>query len=254
MGRQNDYEVGAMPTTIPPRTLTIAARFNGPLTSANGGYACGLLARYAAPDIGPHASVTLHTPPPLGTPIELSRKGSRVHAWAGDELIATVAASAPDRMDRLEPVSVQAAQDAAARFTGHQGHPFPTCFVCGVDRQDSSGLFLSPGPMPSSPGTVACTWTPDESVLSPAGAVPDEIVWSVLDCPGGWTGDPAREPMVLGRMAARILAPLRPHQQYVVVGSAAGRQGRTATKDTALFDADGALVAQAAAIWVAVNA
>jgi hypothetical protein len=72
--------------------------------------------------------VTLHAPPPLGTPIELSGKGDRVHAWVGDELIATVAASAPDRMDRIGPVPVPAAEQAAARFTGHQGHPFPSCF------------------------------------------------------------------------------------------------------------------------------
>jgi hypothetical protein len=98
--------------------------------------------------------------------------------------------------------------------------------VCGVDREDSGGLFLSPGPVASMPDTVACTWTPDESVLSAAGAVPDEIVWSVLDCPGGRTGDPAREPMVLGRMAARILTPPRPHQQHVVVGRLAGAASR----------------------------
>ena len=46
-------------------TVTIDRRFRGPLRSANGGYACGLLGSR----VGPAAEVTLRLPPPLERPL-----------------------------------------------------------------------------------------------------------------------------------------------------------------------------------------
>jgi hypothetical protein len=45
------------------QTITIARRFRGPPNSGNGGYVCGMLARY----ITGAAEVTLRAPPPLET-------------------------------------------------------------------------------------------------------------------------------------------------------------------------------------------
>src|SRR3954467_11883414 len=53
---------GAGPVLIP-------RRFNGPRASANGGYTCGLIARY----VGGPAEVSLRSPPPLDTALELVR-------------------------------------------------------------------------------------------------------------------------------------------------------------------------------------
>jgi hypothetical protein len=49
-------------------TVVLAARFNGPPGSANGGYACGMAA--GALTIGP-AEVVLRRPPPLDVPLEV---------------------------------------------------------------------------------------------------------------------------------------------------------------------------------------
>ena len=65
--------------------VTIPARFNGPPGSANGGYACGLVA--AA--IGPAATVRLLSPPPLDVPLERRREADgAVRLLAGDVAVA----------------------------------------------------------------------------------------------------------------------------------------------------------------------
>jgi hypothetical protein len=235
----------------PGAELLIEARFNGPPASANGGYACGLIARHAASALGSQVAVTLHAPPPLDTRLRLVTGGRRAHAFAGDELIAGAAADLTD-MAAPGPVSWSLAAEAEAAFTGDRGHPFPTCFVCGTSRPAGDGMALRPGRVTGRSDTVACRWWPDQT-LAVAGVIPPELVWAALDCPGGWTGEPAREPMVLGRMVARIDAPPRPGRPHVLVGQQLARNGRTATNLTALFDEHGAPLARAAAIWVAIT-
>jgi hypothetical protein len=51
-------------------TLTIPARFNGPPSSANGGYTCGLVAGLVGTEV---ASVSLRAPPPLERPLAVRR-------------------------------------------------------------------------------------------------------------------------------------------------------------------------------------
>lgn len=223
--------------------MFIDGRFNGPPASANGGYACGVIAAAAAEALGGPVAVTLVAPPPLDTELHLSAAGRRAHVFAGEELVATAAldssgVAAPD------PVSLSVAADAEASFTG-SGHPFPTCFVCGTSRTGDDGMGLRPGPVPGRPSTVACRWTPS--------AVAPELVWAALDCPGGWTDDPAREAMVLGRMVARIDELPQAGRAHVLVGQRVDRNGRTATNITALYDEDGRMLARATAIWVAVS-
>jgi hypothetical protein len=233
----------------PDLAFSIAARFNGPPASANGGYACGTLAGLAAPAFGPRVTVSLHSPPPLDAPLSLRIGPRRGHALHGDSLLATVAPSATPIavVDAVEPRTALQAQEA---YTGHVGHPFPTCFVCGTDREPGDGLLLRPGRVPGRTDLVACVWTPDESVAGPGGAVRPEVVWSVLDCPGGWTGDPAREPAVLGRMTARIDAAPRIGEQCVVVGRLENRSEHTAVNTTALYGPGGNLLGLAEALWL----
>ncbi len=74
-----------MSPTATLATVTVARRFNGPLTSANGGYACGLLARHVD---GP-AEVTLRRPVPLDRELDLERHDDgRVTLHDGDTLLA----------------------------------------------------------------------------------------------------------------------------------------------------------------------
>ena len=58
---------------VPTETVTIGRRYRGPLDSANGGYAAGLLVR-----IGDAAEVTLRLPPPLERPLTIRRDGDRL--------------------------------------------------------------------------------------------------------------------------------------------------------------------------------
>ncbi|MGH2716864.1 MAG: hypothetical protein ACRDM7_23840, partial [Thermoleophilaceae bacterium] len=58
-----------------PEPLTIPARFNGPPSSANGGYACGRVAELVGTE---EVAVSLRLPPPLERPLEVVRDGERV--------------------------------------------------------------------------------------------------------------------------------------------------------------------------------
>ncbi|MFI6252349.1 hypothetical protein [Streptomyces sp. NPDC051016] len=152
----------------------------------------------------------------------------------------------------LDAVSPAEAAQASHGFRGFTGHPFPTCFACGHERAAGDGLALAPGPVEGRQGTVACLWTPTDEQAAADGHVPDELLWSVLDCPGGWTGDPCAEPMVLNRMTAVITRRPAAQETCVVMGVLRRRQGRTAVVDTAVFDASGREAGRASAVWVAV--
>ena len=74
-----------MSPTATMSTVVIARRHNGPPETANGGYACGLVARHVD---GP-AHVSLRRPVPLATPLELERHDDgHVTLHDGDALIA----------------------------------------------------------------------------------------------------------------------------------------------------------------------
>lgn len=231
-------------------TLTIAARFNGPPGHAQGGYACGRLAAIAAGHLSGQARVTLHAPVPLDTPLCYQVSGRRGYASAGDVLVATV--SEPGLVfDPPEPVSSAEAVAAHARFAGRHGHPFPSCFACGISRP-GDGLGLTPGRLRDRPGMVACVWTPDPAFARTDLSVPAELVWSALDCPGGWISDLVSEPRVLTSMTAQILELPRAGRSYVITAKLMGAAGRTVASATALYEADRAgPIATATTIWLA---
>ncbi|MEU8501953.1 hypothetical protein AB0C86_35290 [Streptomyces lavendulae] len=229
------------------RTVRLSAGYNGPPDTANGGYACGTFAKVAADHHRPPVAVALLVAPPLDRALEFRPGARRSQIWDGDRLIATMTTAAAE-FPTVDAVSLRTAVEASGRYRGHVSHPFPTCFVCGVNREPADGFPVAPGEVPGALGTVACPWTPTE-----ASAERPELVWSVLDCPGGWTSDPIREPMVLTRMVAVLHRPPRPLAPHVVVARRRRRQGRTATVDTALHDDRGELVAKATAMWTAVG-
>ncbi|MFJ2781194.1 hypothetical protein [Kitasatospora sp. NPDC087315] len=229
--------------------IRIDRRYNGPPDSAHGGYACGLVAARARRMLatGGDLVVQLHAPPPLDTGLRTARSGKRVHVWHGEELIATASprAAVAGPVDFVPPA---VAEHAMRRYEGHRSHPFPTCFVCGPDHRD--GPRLAPGPVPGPGNRVACVWTPDAADGDGTGAVTEESVWAVLDCPGGWTLDPLRGPLVLGRMTARVSALPRVGEAVVVVGRGVPGDGKVLTCTTALFRRDGTELGRAVATWV----
>src|SRR5215203_1576866 len=93
--------------------VTIPARFNGPPATANGGYACGLVASA----IGPSATVRLTAPPPLDVPLVLRRDNGAARLFDGETLIAEGGPGAPAGEVRRPPAFDEAAR-AAEGYAG----------------------------------------------------------------------------------------------------------------------------------------
>lgn len=227
-------------------SVTIPARFNGPPGSANGGYACGLVA--AA--IGPEATVRLSSPPPLDTPLRRTALGDgSVTLMHGDVLVATGVPGAV-RLDAAPPPRFEDASRASERFAGRDpsNHAFPSCFVCGPER-GGDGLRLFPGPV-GDDGLLACGWRPDPS-LGRDGIVDPLFVWAALDCPSGFACMPLGTPTVLASMTAALRGVVHTARDYVVTAWPIASEGRKHRAGAALHDArDGALVAVADALWI----
>lgn len=216
--------------------MRIAARFNGPVGSANGGVTAGRLAAY----VGASAvEVTLRRPPPLGVDLRVDAAQGTARLYDGEVLVAE---AAPATVEVTPGPAVTVEQAAATAYAGLVDHPFPTCFVCGTERDD--GLGLRPGPLGD--GRVACTWTPDDD--DPV------MVWAALDCPGGWSADLPGRPMVLGRIALQRTGAVVPGEPHVVVGWTTGAEGRKTHTATALHAPDGSVLAIARATWIALPA
>jgi hypothetical protein len=226
-------------------SLTIAARFNGPPGSGQGGYTCGLVASLME---GP-AEVTLRSPPPLERELAVERSDGAVTVRDGQTAVAE-ARPASGELELPEPVGVDEARAASEAGYEHWAgsHPFPTCLVCGPERRPPDGFAIFPGELPGG-GRFAAPWVPDESLGDP---VPPEFVWAALDCP---TSAPVANfgdgpPVVLGRLAARLLAPVRAGQPHAIVSWALGVDGRKRSAAAALFTEEGEGVAWSRATWI----
>jgi len=230
------------------RHLVVEPRFCGPPGSANGGYVSGLLAASFSPDA--IVEVTLRRPPPLGVRLDLSDDAGLVELR--DSAVGVAEARTVDALADAPPgVPFDVADAAAARYGGRDEHPFPTCFVCGVDRDAGDGMRLEPGPVGD--GVVAAVWCPHPTLADAARLVGREFVWAALDCPGGWSSDLRGRPMVLGRMTARVVDVPRVGDRCVVVGQLRGAEGRKAFTASALYGPGGELLAHAQATWFHVS-
>jgi len=223
------------------RQIVVAERFNGPPGSGNGGYVCGTLA--ALVGTGPVA-VRLLRPPRLGVPHAVD--GGRL--LDGDAVVAEAAVWTDDRPD-LPPAVLDADAEAASqRFAGYDLHPFPSCFGCGTDRED--GLRIFPGPVAGTT-SVAAPWRPGPT-LAVTGSIPAPVVWTALDCPGGWA-IAGSAVVVLGTMVGQTLRSVCPGDELVVTAAPAGVQGRRRYAVSAVRTTTGELVAWSRQTWVEVN-
>lgn len=234
----------------PMTALTIPSRYCGPPDSGNGGYVAGLLSAHRAGSNG--TVVTLHAPPPLDVELTVDLESSQTgdaHLYHGDQLVASAREAEP--FDALvPPAGFEVAELAAAGYPGFSKHPFPGCFVCGPDRDRGDGLRLFPGRLDDGTGRTACPWVPDASATDSSGHVPPEIVWSALDCPGGWTADLEHEPRVLGRISGRVRDVPKPGDHCVIMGQSLGSDGRKTYVGTTIYAPDGVILGQALATWL----
>lgn len=228
--------------------VVIDRRFHGPPESGNGGYVCGVVAGL----VGDVAEVTLRQPPPLDTPLQVQRlDGDAVALLEGDALIAE-GAPASVEIEVAQPVSFSDAEAAVKSYIGFRRHRFPTCFVCGPKRDEGDGLRIFPGRV-AGRDIVAAPWTPDASLAGKDGQVRPEIVWAALDCPSGFTVMSLETVSVLGRLAVKLVAPVRPGERHVAIGWRRGVEGRKLNSGSALFSVEGELRAFARATWIRIG-
>lgn len=228
-------------------SIEIEDRFNGPLSSGNGGYCSGVLAGL----LDGVAEVRLRRPVPLDAPldVEWAADGS-VRALEGETLVAE-AREIPslDLEVPSPPVGLEEARRAMTGYRGLADGMFSRCFVCGRAREDAFGVF--PGPVEGR-RLVASTWTPPGWSADEEGDVRPEFVWATLDCPTYFALYTEGElpPSVLAQMAARIDAPVRAGEEHVVVAWPLESEGRKRFAGSAVLDRDGAPLALARALLI----
>jgi hypothetical protein len=227
--------------------IVIPPRFNGPPTSAHGGYTCGVVSRLLGANA---ATVRLRQPPPLDRPLR----------WDGDRLLdgdEVVAEGTPrdagdvviPDVDVPPPVSFEAARAASRQFAGFDDHPFPTCFGCGPLRDEGDGLRLFAGKVDGQ-AVSAAPWVPHPSLLVD-GDIPVEVVCASLDCPGAWStlGD-IEGVFVLGTMQVSVLGKVAVGERHVAMGWRIGLEGRKLLCGSALHTAGGDLVGCSHQTWI----
>ena len=227
-------------------SLSIPSRFNGPLDSGNGGYCAGIVANF----LEGAAEVSLRSPVPLETPLEVVRANDGSVRVLDREALVVEARSAPElEVEVPMPVSPQEAQSAARRYRGRSDGIFSRCFVCGPAREDAFGVFAG---AVEDRELVASPWTPPSWTADAAGHVLPEFVWAVLDCPTYFAVYMEVElPLsVLARLTARIEAPVLADEEHVVIGWPLEADGRKRHAGSAVLSADGETLAAAHALLI----
>ena len=219
--------------------ITLARRFRGPLTSANGGYAAGRLAAFLDVD---EVEVTLRLPPPLDRPLAVRREDGSVLLLDGGALVAEARPASVDA-DPPSAVSFAEAEDAATRHVRVGDEVFRQCFTCGI-REENDGLQIYAGAVAGREPLHAAPWVVRESA--------PEMVWAAIDCPGAYAvGAAGRGEIVLGRMTTRVVRVPDVGERCVVVSWALGEDGRKLFAGTALFAENRDLLAIARQTWIA---
>jgi hypothetical protein len=215
------------------RSIVIPRRYRGPLRSANGGYAAGLLAC----EVGGAAEVTLRLPPPLDTELEVRPDGERALLLDGEAVVAEARVAHPE----LAPPSTPSFDDVAGTAglpAGWGLEQFGECFSCGT-RPEGDGLEIHPQPFD---GIVAAAW--------PARWVTPEVVWAAIDCAGAYAvGGPGRGEPLLARMTGRVDRLPEDGERCVVVGWSLAEDGRKLHAGTALLSGDEVL-AVSRQLWI----
>lgn len=223
---------------------TIARRFRGPDHSGNGGFSCGLVAG----ELGGTARVTLRQAPPLDRDLTWEARDDSVRLIDGETLIAEGERGEPGPAPDFVPL--ERAREAAVGFPGDATHAFPDCFTCGPDRAVGDGLRIFTGPVDA--GVVAAPWTPHPS-LGGRPVVDDPIAWAAMDCAGAWSAGAEAMPAVLGSMTGVVLRAPRIGDEHVVVGAHRGTEGRKIFAATAIYTAEGRLMAHSEQVWIKID-
>jgi len=226
--------------------ITIKERFCGVPNFGNGGYTCGRLASFID---GP-AEVTLWKPPPLNTPMQVMQSEDGKWKLVHDDVSIAEAAPADLELTPPPPPSLEIAEKSTKKEEDVTDHYFPTCFVCGPQRDKGDGLRIFPGAV-GGQKYVAATWRPDASFSDETGYIKNEIIWSALDCPGAWAIIKEEfQFIVLGRFTVKIFEKIQSEEPCMVLGWKIAEEGRKISAGTALYSADGQLYGIGNATWI----
>ncbi len=168
----------------------------------------------------------------------------------GDAVIMTARPEAPSIAPRPAP-SFEAAKDASEHPRPFGAGEQSVCFVCGRNRAEGEGLRIFCGQLDDGE-TAATVWTPHETFGGEDGPVRPEILWSALDCPGGFSL-PDVDRALLGEMNAEILERPPVGEPLIIQAWRTGGKGRKHFAGTALYRPDGTLLAHADTVWFAVD-
>lgn len=228
--------------------IVIAETFQGPPGIGHGGHIAGHFA-----DIGAVVQVTLRRPAPLDVDLEIVSGADGARELRHDGALLAEAVPGVLDLEVPPPPVLAAARDAEAESPSYADGigVHPTCFGCGLQRADGSGLRIAAGPVEVDGfPQVAAVWTPPAEFATEDGMVEPRHVIAALDCPGAFAfmvrGD---RPGLLGRITFEIHAATPVGEPQVVTGWQIGRKGTRMLAGTALFSADGELRAAASAVW-----
>ena len=229
--------------------IVVTEQFRGPPTSGNGGYVGGLMA--AA--IGGPATVVLRAPIPIDKAMRLDRDGERL--LLRDATSAPIAEATPAH----EPLSAPPAppteaeaRAAGARFVGLGRVFHPVCFCCADALSEGYGLRVFVGQADGAPaGHVSGDWIPLAPFGDADGLTRTEVIWAALDCPGSvaWVVTEGGGGL-LGTMTCEISRRPRVEEPCIVTAWPIAASGRKRLSGTALFTADGELLAQSRQVWI----
>ena len=227
-------------------TVEFPRRFMGPPGSANGGWACGVVAQLSDEP----TAVELHAPPPLERPLDVVRSDDRVEIVDGETLVARAMPAPAPALDAPVRVGLDEAVAASTAYRGLHGHPFPDCFVCGPDRDPGDGLRIFPGSVAGT-DVLAGPWTPDHTNSDDGQTVSVLHAWAALDCPSGWATYVAGRVSVLARLTATVTDESIPlGEPLIVLGWCDRIEGRKRWGHSALLQADGSVVGRSDALWI----
>lgn len=226
-------------------SVSIPKRFNGPLDSGNGGYCSGVLAGFVD---GP-AQVSLRSPVPLETRLDVIAGEESVRMVDGETLIAEAHRAAPLDLEAPVAVALEDARAAMRDYRGLDSGLFCRCFVCGRAREDTLGVFAG---KVEGRDVVASTWTPPASTADGQGNVRPEVIWAVLDCPTYFAAhiDDDLSLSFLVRLTARIDAPVVAEREHVVIAWPIESEGRKRRAGSAVMTPEGDTLAVADALLV----
>ena len=235
-------------------TIIIAAAFNGPRLSGNGGYVGGVMAARFAEKFGGDGAVeiTLRAPIPIERRLQVVHDGEALTLRDGETLLCEARAGS---VAHVLPPPPPIDWDDVMRRGEVGGAPddgeFSRCLVCGRERAVGDGLRVLGTAGPQAGYSLSC-YVPHPNHADAHGRIRPEFVWGTLDCPGAFAAQDPDDfrPALTGRMTAQVIEPPRVGERCAVVGWKIGEEGRKLYSGTVLYTESGRLCAIGTCTWI----